>query len=288
LGRQVCDELLKEIAIRCTHFATDAKLAARLGGNQFAVLLTDIKSEDNIARLLEQRNREIFSPSFRAGDIDVTISAKYGIAVYPGDAETSESLLKNVEAALNRAKSTGERYLFYTQQMSDRVAGHLTLENKLRRALEKNEFVLHYQPKVDIQSRRIVGVEALMRWQSPDLGLVPPLKFIPLLEETGMILDVGAWALRQAVSNYQRWVDEKLVAPGIAVNVSAIQLRHRDFTDIVRDAVRSLGESAVMGIEITESVIMDDIEATVAKLRTIRDMGLNIAIDDFGTLSLSR
>ena len=104
----------------------------------------------------------------------------------------------------------------------------------------------------------------------------------------GMILDVGAWALRQAVSNYQRWVDEKLVAPGIAVNVSAIQLRHRDFTDIVRDAVRSLGESAVMGIEITESVIMDDIEPTVAKLRTIRDMGLNIAIDDFGTLSLSR
>jgi len=167
--------------------------------------------------------------------------------------------------------------------MSERVAGHLTLESKLLRALDKNEFVLHYQPKVDVQSRRIVGVEALMRWQSPDLGLVPPLKFIPLLEETGMILDVGAWALRQAVADYRRWVEQKLAAPRIAVNVSAIQLRHRDFIDIIRDVVRTTGEVPAIGIEITESVIMDDIDATVAKLRALRDMGLNIAIDDFGT-----
>ena len=139
------------------------------------------------------------------------------------------------------------------------------------------------QPKVDVESRRIVGVEALMRWQSADLGLVPPLKFIPMLEETGMILDVGAWALRQAVTDYRRWVEQKLAAPRIAVNVSAIQLRHRDFIDIIRDVVRTTGEVPAIGIEITESVIMDDIDATVAKLRALRDMGLNIAIDDFGT-----
>jgi len=245
--------------------------------------MTDVKSEDNVARLLEQRNREVFGPSYRAGDIDVAISAKYGIAVFPGDADTADSLLKNAEAALNRAKSTGDRYLFYTQEMSERVAGHLTLENKLRHALEKNEFVLHYQPKVDMVSRRIVGVEALMRWQSEDLGLVPPLQFIPLLEETGMILEVGAWALRQAVSDHQRWLAQNLAAPNIAVNVSPIQLRHRDFIDIVRDALRATGESPTVGIEITESVIMDNIDATVAKLRAIRDMGLNIDIDDFGT-----
>ncbi|HEY2819199.1 MAG TPA: EAL domain-containing protein, partial [Casimicrobiaceae bacterium] len=283
LGRQACDDLLKQIGARCSNLTSDPKLTARLGGNQFATILTDVKSEDNVARLLEQRNREVFGPSYRAGDIDVAIAVKYGIAVFPGDAETAESLLKNAESALNRAKSTGDRYLFYTQQMSERVAGHLTLENKLRHALEKDEFVLHYQPKVDIESRRIVGVEALMRWQSADLGLVQPLDFIPLLEETGMILEVGAWALRQAVSDHQRWVSQNLAAPRVAVNVSPIQLRHRDFIDIVRDALRTNGDSPAVGIEITESVIMEDIDATVAKLRAIRDMGLNIAIDDFGT-----
>ena len=189
LDRQACDELLKQVGSRCANLASDPKLAARLGGNQFAVLLTDVKSEDNVARLLEQRHREIFGPSYRTGDTDVSLSARYGIAVFPGDADTGEGLLKNAEAALNRVESSGERYLFYTQKMSERVAGHLTLESKLARALDKDEFVLHYQPKVDVESRRIVGVEALMRWQSPDLGLVPPLKFIPMLEETGMILD---------------------------------------------------------------------------------------------------
>ena len=283
LGRRSCDELLKQIGARCARMASDPKLAARLVGDQFAILLTDIKSEDNVARMLEQRNREILNCSYRVGDIELDITAKFGIAVFPGDADNAESLLKNAEAALNRAKATGERYLFYTQEMSERVAGHLTFENKLRHALEKSEFVLHYQPTVDVETRRIVGVEALMRWQSAELGLLPPVKFISLLEETGMILDVGAWALRQAVADHHRWLAQNLLAPRIAVNVSAIQLRHRDFIEIVRSAIGQTGESPVIGIEITESVIMDDIDSTVAKLRAIRDMGINIAIDDFGT-----
>ena len=283
LGRQACDELLKQVGARCADLATDPKLAARLGGNQFALLMTNVKSEDNVARMREQRHRELFGPSYRAGETEVSMSAKYGIAVFPGDAESAETLLKNAESALNRAKSTGDRYLFYTQQMTERVAGHLTFENKLRHALERNEFVLHYQPTVDVESRRILGIEALMRWQSPDLGLVPPLKFIPLLEETGMIVDVGAWALRQAVVDAKNWADRNLVAPRIAVNVSAIQLRHRDFIDIIRDVLRRSGKSPSIGIEITESVIMEDMDATVMKLRAIREMGLNVAIDDFGT-----
>jgi EAL domain-containing protein (putative c-di-GMP-specific phosphodiesterase class I) len=167
--------------------------------------------------------------------------------------------------------------------MSERVAGHLTFENKLRHALEKDEFVLYYQPKVDVETRRIVGVEALIRWRSADLGLLPPLQFIPLLEETGMILAVGAWALRQAVADHQRWVAQKLLAPRIAVNVSALQLRHRDFIDILRGAVGQNGEPPAIDIEITESVIMNDTDSTVAKLESICDMGLKIAIDDFGT-----
>ncbi|TMG94616.1 MAG: EAL domain-containing protein [Betaproteobacteria bacterium] len=283
LGRQSCDDLLRQIGVRCSRLASDPKLVARLVGDQFAVLLTDVKTEDNVARMLEERNREIFGASYRVGDTELAVTAKFGIAVFPGDAENAESLLKNAEAALNRAKTTGERYLFYTQQMSERVAGHLTFENKLRHALEKDEFVLYYQPKVDVETRRIVGVEALMRWQSADLGLLAPLQFIPLLEETGMILTVGAWALRQAVADHHRWGAQKLLAPRIAVNVSAIQLRHRDFIEIVRNVVGQAGESSAIDIEITESVIMDDIDATVAKLHAICDMGLNIAIDDFGT-----
>jgi EAL domain-containing protein (putative c-di-GMP-specific phosphodiesterase class I) len=203
--------------------------------------------------------------------------------VFPGDGTDAEALLKNAEAALQRAKATGERYLFYTQQMTERVAGHLTLENKLRHALENNEFVLHYQPKVDVETRRIVGVEALMRWQSPDLGLVPPLRFIPILEETGMILEVGAWALRRAVLDHQRWLEQGLMAPRIAVNVSAIQMGQRDFVEMVREAVRLGAEPPGIDIEITESLIMEDVAGTSDKLKILRDLGMSIAIDDFGT-----
>jgi EAL domain-containing protein (putative c-di-GMP-specific phosphodiesterase class I) len=258
-------------------------LFARLGGDQFAVLIPDVKNEDDVARVVEQRDREVFGASYLVGDPDLRVSAKFGIAVFPGDGTDADTLLKNAEAALKRAKATGERYLFYTQQMTERVAGKLSLENKLRHALENEEFVLHYQPKVDLETRRIVGVEALMRWQSPDLGLVPPLRFIPLLEETGMILDVGAWALRRAALDHQQWLGQNLVAPRIAVNVSAIQLRHRDFVAVVKEALREGVDPPAVDIEITESVIMGDLAATVDKLRAVRDMGLDIAIDDFGT-----
>ena len=241
-----------------------------------------MKNEDNVARIVEQRNREIFGASYHVGDPALRVSAKFGIAVFPGDGTDADTLLKNAEAALKRAKATGERYLFYTQQMTERVAGKLSLENKLRHALENNEFVLHYQPKVDLETRRIVRLEALMRWQSPDLGLVPPLRFIPLLEETGMILDVGAWALRPAALDHQQWLEQNLVAPRIAVNVSAIQLRHRDFVAVVKEALREGVDPPAVDIEITESVIMGDLAATVDKLRAVRDMGLDIAIDDFG------
>ena len=173
--------------------------------------------------------------------------------------------------------------MFYTQQMTERVASRLALENELRHGLEKNEFILHYQPKVDVETRRIVGAEALMRWQCPDRGIVPPLAFIPLLEETGMILDVGAWALHQANRDHQQWLSGNPNAPRIAVNVSAVQLRHRNFVDVIRELPTNASGEIGIDIEITESVLMDDIEANVPKLRAIRDLGVNIAIDDFGT-----
>jgi diguanylate cyclase (GGDEF)-like protein len=282
-GREAGDELLKHVAKRWRTLAVDGNLICRLGGDQFGVLVLNVRTEDEVARMIEQHNSLIFGTPFRLGDSELTVSAKFGIAVYPSDAEHADSLLKNAESALYRAKTTTERYLFYTQKMTERVSARLTLENNLRRAVRRNEFVLHYQAKVDVQTRNIVGVEALMRWNNPESGLVPPKDFIPLLEETGIILEVGAWALRQAAADHRSWRRLKLPAPAIAVNVSAVQLRNRDFVQIVRDIVKRQGKSAAIGIEITESVIMDDADVTVAKLAEISRMGVQIAIDDFGT-----
>jgi diguanylate cyclase (GGDEF)-like protein/PAS domain S-box-containing protein len=283
LGRQTGDELLKQISVRCRRFAADPALLARLVGDQFGLLIPDVGSEDNAARMLQQWNGDVFGSSHLVGEHELMVSAKFGIAIFPGDGTDAESLLKNAEAALTRAKATGERYLFYNQQMTERVAGQLTLENKLRHALAKNEFVLYYQPKVAVENRRILGVEALMRWRSPENGLVPPAQFIPLLEETGMILEVGAWAMRQAAVDHRQWLEKKLLAPRVAVNVSGVQLRRRDFVDVLREAVRPGGDPPAIDIEITESVIMGDIAATGDKLRAVSELGLNIAIDDFGT-----
>lgn len=282
-GREAGDELLKHVARRWRTLAEGGNLICRLGGDQFAVLVLNVKTEDEVARMIEQYNSVVFGTPFRVGDSELTVNAKFGIAVYPSDAHHADSLLKNAESALYRAKTIAERYLFYTQKMTERVSARLNLENKLRRAMRRNEFVLHYQPKVDLQTRKIVGVEALMRWNSPETGLVPPMEFIPLLEETGIILDVGSWALRQAAADYRRWKRLKLPAAPIAVNVSAVQLRNREFIQIVRDIVKNKGKSTALGIEITESVIMDDADDTVAKLAEICRMDVQVAIDDFGT-----
>ena len=177
----------------------------------------------------------------------------------------------------------GEHYVFYTQAMTERTVETLTLENKLRRALEKEEFVLHYQPKVDLVTRKIAGMEALIRWQSAELGLVPPLKFIPLMEETGLILEVGAWALARATKDHSRWLAMGLPELRVAVNVSAIQLRRKDFVGTVEAAIRGGAKPTGIDLEITESLIMEDVAGTIRKLKELRALGMSVAIDDFGT-----
>ncbi|MGQ0654752.1 MAG: putative bifunctional diguanylate cyclase/phosphodiesterase, partial [Betaproteobacteria bacterium] len=185
--------------------------------------------------------------------------------------------------ALASAKSSREPFSFYAQAMNERAAERLSLETRLRRAIDRQEFVLHYQPKVDLPGRRVTGVEALIRWQSAELGLVPPLRFIPLLEETGLIARVGAWALRRAASDHRGWVEKGLPAPRVAVNVSAIQLRQPDFLATLREAQRDGAVPPGIDIEITESLLMEDIERNIPRLNEVRALGVNIAIDDFGT-----
>jgi len=282
LGRQAGDELLRHIAERIERHAGPIRMA-RISADRFAIVRTGVSSESEVARLVEQWLLECFGPPYAVSGTELRVSAKAGVALFPNDGADADALFQNAEAALKKAKATGERYLFHTQQMTERIGEKLALENKLRQALEKEEFVLHYQPMVDTATRRIDSVEALIRWQSPELGLVPPMQFIPLLEETGLILEVGAWALRRAVLDHRKWKDGGLPAPRISVNVSPIQLRKRDFVATVEEALKFGALPPGIDLEITESLVMEDIEANTKKLEAVRVLGVSIAIDDFGT-----
>jgi diguanylate cyclase (GGDEF)-like protein/PAS domain S-box-containing protein len=283
LGRKGGDELLRQIAERLRKSGGDDARLARIGGDQFAVVSSAAQNEEGIARLIELRMKQCFGSSFRIGTEEVRVSAKAGVAVFPGDGADAETLLRNATAAVQKAKAQGEHYLFYTEEMSARIADTLALESKLRQALENDEFVLHYQPKVDLASGSITGVEALIRWQSRELGLVPPMEFIPLMEATGMILEAGAWALSRAMTDHARWTALGLAAPRVAVNVSAMQLRKKDFPDTIRKAIALGSNRTALDLEITESLIMEDIQGNIERLKDVQSLGVSIAIDDFGT-----
>ncbi len=282
-GRQAGDAILTQLAVRMKQLSLPTSWFARVGPDQFAIITPEVTIEEELAARTEHRLAETFGPPFTILDRDLRISARVGISIFPGDGTDSDALLRNAEAALKNAKASGERYMFYRQDMTARIAEKLTLENKLRLALERQEFVLHYQPKIALSNRAITGFEALIRWQSPELGLVSPGEFIPLLEQTGLILQVGYWALKRASLDHRSWHERGLNPPQISVNVSAIQLRQRDFVPTVRQAVTLAVAPQVIELEITESNVMEDIRASVEKLSKVRDIGLEIAIDDFGT-----
>jgi diguanylate cyclase (GGDEF)-like protein/PAS domain S-box-containing protein len=282
-GRQAGDALLKQVAERMVSLRGEASRFARIGADTFAIVAADAGSEEQVGRYVEQQLNASFGPPFRVGGHEMRIGAKVGISMFPGDGADADSLLRNAESALKKAKATGDRYVFYAEEMTLRVAERLSLETKLRKAIEREEFVLHYQPKVDLEARKMVGLEALIRWRSPELGLVAPLRFIPLLEETGLILPVGAWALKRAALDHRSWTEQKLNPPRVAVNVSQIQLRQRDFLRVVDEAIIDGVAPTGIDLEITESLIMEDVRASIEKLTAVRGLGVRIAIDDFGT-----
>lgn len=282
LGRHAGDRVLVELARRLTACVADKAQVGHLGADRFAVVFPRINNEGEITKILEEALWLSVAQPFVVENQELRVSSKIGVALYPGDAADADTLFRNSEAALKRAKENGDRFLFYTEDMTDRIAKNLALENKLRRALERDEFLLHYQLKVDTATRRVVGVEALIRWNDPDAGLTLPHKFVPLLEETGIIADVGAWVIRRAIADCRYWSALGLAVPPVAVNVSAVQLRKRDFVETLKNAVA--GEKpAPLEIEITESVLMENIEENMARIRAVHALGINIAIDDFGT-----
>ena len=283
IGRLAGDDLIRQIGQRFKGTVRDTDILAHVTADRFAIATRNLGMDD-AAQALERILAAVFGAPFQVGDSELRITARAGIVVYPEDGGNVEVLLRNAEAALVKAKKTGVAYAFYQPAMNAKVAHNLLLENKLRQALDKEQFVLHYQPKINLATGRIDGLEALIRWQDPDSGLVPPIQFIPLLEETGMILEVGHWAMFQALYDYGKWLSRGLNPPRIAVNVSPIQLRQKNFNDVVHDALMRHPESAHgLDLEITESLIMEDIEGNIDRLRAVKTMGVKIAIDDFGT-----
>jgi diguanylate cyclase (GGDEF)-like protein/PAS domain S-box-containing protein len=286
LGRQTGDEVLRLIARRLESNATMTRWSspARVVGDSFGVIIRGARDPSELAHLIEEGMKACFGESFVIDGKEVRLVARAGVSAYPADGSSAESLLHNAEAALRQAKQAKERFVFYAPEMNARVAETLALETKLRKAIELEQFVLHYQPKFNVATGNTTGVEALIRWNDPETGMVPPLQFIHILEETGMIFEVGRWALRQALADQQRWRGKGLPVPRVAVNVSAQQLRDPHFVQDVQLALGSQeGLKPALELEITESLLMEDIERNIERLKTLRDLGVTIAIDDFGT-----
>ena len=284
LGRGAGDALLQQVSQWLTVRFGDATLLARVGPDHFGVVLPDVRDAGEVARLLEGMLDALAKHPFLIENASFRVAAKVGVTLYPVDGLEAETLHNHAEAALQKAKSRGGNYVFYTQAMSDAVAGRMSLENHLREALANGEFVLHYQPKTSLATGKLTGAEALIRWNDPRTGLVPPVRFIPVLEETGLIHEVGRWALRQALADSLRWSKAGLATVRIGVNVSPLQLRSPDFVgEIERALAAGAHAGASLELEITESLIMEDVRHSGTTLEAIRALGVSIAIDDFGT-----
>ncbi len=283
LGPAAGDRLLKTVALRIVEAAGEQGRAARVAGDQFAFLVSGVREAREIGRIVERMTPRLLDTVLEIDGRELRVAMKAGAALFPEDGGNADALIGNAEAALRMAKSTGERFLFYAPHINARVAERLDLEAKLRRAVEREEFTLHFQPIVELATQRITGVEALLRWSGAGQGAVSPAQFVPVLEETGLIGRVGLWVMRAAVKARRALAQGGRAAPRIAVNVSAIQLRSPSFVDDVRGALAGAGEAAGLDLEITESLLMADIEDSLRKLRAVRALGVHIALDDFGT-----
>lgn len=289
-GRHVGDLLLQCVADRLKDRLHGSDRAAHLSGGTFAALF--VTEAGNEVRHLRAQVAEMFAEPFQIQGRQIPVSVRSGIAIYPENGEDSGTLVQNAEAALKTAKAGGEKMLRHRPGMNIALAERLATEHRLRGALERNQFVLHYQPKVRISDGHIVGVEALLRWADPVRGLMAPNAFLPILESTGLIGPVGEWALKQAAEDCQRWASFGFSPVRVAVNAAPVQLRRRDFAAKVIDASAALDGEQGWGldIEITEGALLDDASWTLRTLRVLRGAGIRVAIDDFGTgySSLSR
>jgi diguanylate cyclase (GGDEF)-like protein/PAS domain S-box-containing protein len=285
MGHSTGDALLQEVGRRLQRTVRAADAVARLGGDEFTVTLEDIAHADDAARLADKIIAAIALPLALAGK-EVVTSASIGIALFPEDAGNAEDLTRAADAAMYRAKEHGRHTReFYTPEIGARASRHLSVENGLRRALARGELLLHYQPQFDMRSGRLAGVEALLRWQHPDDGLLLPDRFIPVAEESGLIVGIGEWVVRQACAQTRAWINQGLAPPRIAINISGRHILHDHLVQTVQAALHEHGldeHPALLEVEITESTLQS-IERSADVLARLRALGVRIAIDDFGT-----
>jgi diguanylate cyclase (GGDEF)-like protein/PAS domain S-box-containing protein len=282
-GRQAGDELLRRFAAYISETTGGRERVARVSADCFALIVDHLNGGDRLDDLL----RSLCEPSglpFVWGGQDVRLSLHAGVALYPEDGCDFETLIGNAELALRQAKAGGQRHLRYTPEIHAQRASRLSLEGKLQQALEREQFVLHYQPKIRLRDKAICGLEALIRWNDPEGGLVSPGLFIPLLEESGMIVEVGRWVMRQAVRDCLHWRASGLAPIRVATNISARELQQPDLFEVISELAGAFapGECG-LELEVTESGLMSDVEGNIARFHALRELGLRIAIDDFGT-----
>lgn len=281
LGRQAGDQLLSQIADRLSQKNASV---ARVGADVFALTVAGLAFSSGNTSAIDDVINAGFSEPFELAGLALPMHCRAGVAIFPRDGSDAETLLRNADAALHFAKERNLPLAFYAPSMNARAREVFGIESRLRRALERNEFLLHFQPKVRLSDRRIVGAEALLRWNDPERGVIPPLDFIGLLEETGLIIDVGLWVIASALRERMNWELSGLVIPRVAVNVSAVQIQRHDFVARVMDELNQFPDGARhLELEVTETLLMHDVEESIRKLEALQQRGICIAMDDFGT-----
>jgi diguanylate cyclase (GGDEF)-like protein len=284
LGHGPGDSLLREFAERLKNCVAESDTVARFGNDEFVLLQTQIQGTKDVIETIGELSQGL-KFSFNLGGQELFATASVGVSLFPLDGDDSQTLLKNAGAALYRAKrSGGANYQFYKADMHERASQHLALETSLRRAIQKEEFLIHYQPRVSVDRLEITGVEALIRWRHPELGIVPPSDFIPLAEDTGLIVPIGEWVLREACRQNKAWQNQGFAPIHVAVNISARQFHQQDLAETV---IRILNETGLspehLELELTESSLMQSPEIASGVLNQLKGRGVNISIDDFGT-----
>jgi diguanylate cyclase (GGDEF)-like protein len=284
LGHGMGDRMLCGVAERLARIGDEGDTVASCGGEEFALLVSGVSRTESAVRVAQKVQEALKSPfNFDGHELFITVSV--GIGLYPYDGADAQTLLQNTGVALAGARQQGgDNYQFYRADMNDQSFKRLELENSLRRAVERDEFVVYYQPQINIKTSQIVGMEALVRWQHPELGLISPMEFIPLAEETGLIVPIGEWVLRTACAQNKAWQEARFAPLQVSVNFSPRQFQQPDLVEQVKRAVGDARlEPRYLGIELTESSIMKDAELTIKTLQQLKETGVQVSIDDFGT-----
>ena len=284
LGHATGDELLQSVSKRLLAGVRSSDTVSRQGGDEFVILVSDVTHPTNAAKSAEKILLSL-GAAHAIGGQELHINGSIGISLYPEDGEDADTLIKNADTAMYHAKDNGRNnFQFFRARMNQKAVERQSLEVRLRHALEREEFLLHYQPKVNLNTGEITGAEALMRWYLPERGFVPPTQFVPVAEDCGLILKIGRWVLKEACMQAHAWHDAGLPPLPIAVNVSAVEFRSKGFVDGVRATLSETGlDARYLGLELTEGVLMEDAQATASVLQQLKELGVQLAVDDFGT-----